>query len=53
MESKGARRNGAADRVSAAASADDEAAPAEAIAEVEVPVADDEPDPGDAWDGRL
>jgi hypothetical protein len=47
MESKGARRNCAAGRVSAAASADDEAAPAEAIAEVVVPVADDEPDPGE------
>jgi hypothetical protein len=53
MENKGARRDGAASRVSAAAPAGDGAEPAGVIAEVEVPVVDDEPEPGDAWDGRL
>jgi hypothetical protein len=53
MENKGARREGAASRVSAAAPAGDGAEPAGVIAEVEVPVVDDEPEPGDTWDGRL
>lgn len=53
MENKGARRDGAASRVSSATNSGDEAAPVGVIAEVEVPVEDDEPEPGDAWDGRL